>query len=92
MENDPSQCFFTAAESRIRAGTGAPFARSKEQHHICMVTNETMTVLLTSGSNPERVTIYGEPESPKEGVCLRYDEPESPNEEACLRYMMIPYH
>ena len=33
-ENDPSQCFFTGAENRIRAGTGAPFARRKEQHHI----------------------------------------------------------
>ena len=52
MENDPSQCFFTGAENRIRAGTGAPFARRKEQHHI-LYGNEhvTMTLLLTSGSN-----------------------------------------
>ena len=34
MENDPSQSFFTGAENRIRAGTGAPFARRKEQDHI----------------------------------------------------------
>ena len=34
MENDPSQCFFTGAENRIRAGTGPPFARRKGQHHI----------------------------------------------------------
>ena len=47
MENDP-----TGAENRIRAGTGAPFARRKEQHHI-LYGNEhvTMTLLLTSGSN-----------------------------------------
>ena len=52
MENDPSQCFFTGAENCIRAGTGAPFARRKEQHHI-LYGNEhvTMTLLLTSGSN-----------------------------------------
>ena len=54
MENDPSQCFFTGpgAENRIRAGTRAPFARRKEQHHI-LYGNEhvTMTLLLTSGSN-----------------------------------------
>ena len=52
MENDPSQCFFTGAENRIRAGTGAPFARRKEQHHI-LYGNEhvTMTLRLTSGSN-----------------------------------------
>ena len=39
-------------EDRIRAGTGAPFARRKEQHHI-LYRNEhvTMTLLLTSGSN-----------------------------------------
>ena len=51
MEN-PSQCFFTGAENRIRAGTGAPFARRKELHHI-LYGNEhvTMTLLLTSGSN-----------------------------------------
>ena len=54
MENDPSQCFFTGAESRIRAGTGAPFAR-KEQHP-CRSGNEhlAMTLLLTSGSNHTR--------------------------------------
>ena len=46
------QCFFTGAENRIRAGTGAPFARRKEQHHI-LYGNEyvTMTLLLPSGSN-----------------------------------------
>ena len=51
-ENDPSQCFFTGAENRIRAGTAAPFARRKEQHHI-LYDNEhvTMTLLLTDGSN-----------------------------------------
>ena len=50
MENDPSQ--FRGAKNRIRAGTGAPFARRKEQHHI-LYGNEhvTMTLLLTSGSN-----------------------------------------
>ena len=48
IETDPSQCFFTGAENRIRAGTGAPFARRKEQHHI-LYGNEhvTMTLLLT---------------------------------------------
>ena len=48
----PARCFFTGAENRIRAGTGAPFARRKEQHHI-LYGNEhvTMTLLLTSGSN-----------------------------------------
>ena len=52
MENDPSQCFFTGAEKRIRAGTGAPFARRKEQHHILYGDEHvTMTLLLTSGSN-----------------------------------------
>ena len=52
MENDPRQCFFIGAENRIRAGTGAPFARRKEQYHI-LYGNEhvTMTLLLTSGSN-----------------------------------------
>ena len=51
-ENDPSQCFFTGAENRIRAGTAAPFARRKEQHHI-LYGNEhvTMTLLLTDGSS-----------------------------------------
>ena len=34
MENSPSQCFFTGAEKRIRAGIGARFARRKEQYHI----------------------------------------------------------
>ena len=43
MENDPSQCFFTGAENRIRAGTGAPFARRKEQHHI-LYGNEHVTM------------------------------------------------
>ena len=44
--------FFTGGQNRIRAGTGAPFARRKEQHHI-LYRNEhvTMTLLLTSGSN-----------------------------------------
>ena len=52
MENDASQCFFTGAENRIRAGTGAPFARRKEQHHILYGSEHvTMTLLLTSGSN-----------------------------------------
>ena len=52
MENDPSQCFFTGAENRIRAGTGAPFARRKERHHILYGNQHvTMTLLLTSGSN-----------------------------------------
>ena len=52
MENDPSQCFFTGAENRIRAGTGAPLARRKEQHHILYGNEQvTMTLLLTSGSN-----------------------------------------
>ena len=48
MENDPSQCFFTGAENCIRARTGAPFARRKEQHHF-LYRNEhvTMTLLLT---------------------------------------------
>ena len=52
MENDPSQCFFTGAENCIRAGTGPPFARRKEQRHI-LYHNEhvTMTSLLTSGGN-----------------------------------------
>ena len=52
IANDPSQCFFTGAENRIRAGTGAPLARRKEQHHI-LYGNEhvTMTLLLTSASN-----------------------------------------
>ena len=37
--------------------------------------------------------IYGEPESPKEGVCLRYMmNRKSPNEGVCLRYMMSLYH
>ena len=46
------QCFFTGAENRIRAGTGAPFARRNKQHHI-LYGNEyvTMTLLLPSGSN-----------------------------------------
>ena len=48
----PSQCFFTRAENRIRAGTGAPFARRKEQHqNLYRNENVTMTLLLTSGSN-----------------------------------------
>ena len=49
---EASQYFFTGAENRIRAGTGAPFGRRKEQHHI-LYGNEhvTMTLLLTSGSN-----------------------------------------
>ena len=52
MENDPSQCFFTGAENRIRAGTGARFARRKEQHqNLYRNENVTMTLLLTSGSN-----------------------------------------
>ena len=52
MENDPSQCFVTGAENRIRAGTGAPFARRKEQHHILYRNDHvTMTLLLTGGSN-----------------------------------------
>ena len=52
MENDPSQCFFTGAENRIRAGTGAPFTRRKEQHQILYgYEHVTMTLLLTSGSN-----------------------------------------
>ena len=42
-ENDPSQCFFTGAENRIRAGTGAPFARGEKSNIIfckfCMVTS-----------------------------------------------------
>ena len=48
----PASASFTGAENRIRAGTGAPFARRKEQHHI-LYGNEhvTMTLLLTSGSN-----------------------------------------
>ena len=58
MENDPRQCFFTGAENRIRAGTGAPFAKRKEQHHI-LYGNEhvTMTLLLTSGSN-HTISLY----------------------------------
>ena len=52
MENDPSQCFFTGAENHIKAGTGAPFARRKEQHHVLYGNGHvTMTLLLTSGSN-----------------------------------------
>ena len=49
MENDPSQCFFTGAENPVREGTGAPFARRKEEHHI-LYGNEhvTMTLLLAS--------------------------------------------
>ena len=52
MENDPSQCFFTGGENRMRAGTAAPFARRKEQHHVLYGNGHvTMTLLLTSGSN-----------------------------------------
>ena len=39
MENDPS---LTGAENRIRARTGTPFARRKEQHHI-LYGNEHVT-------------------------------------------------
>ena len=49
MENDPSQCFFTGAENRIRAGT-APFARRKD-HILYGNEHVTMTLLLASGSN-----------------------------------------
>ena len=43
MENDPSQCFFTGAENRIKAGTGHRLQGGNE--HV------TMTLLLTSSSN-----------------------------------------
>ena len=29
MENDPSQCFFTGAENRIKAGTGRTVCKEK---------------------------------------------------------------
>ena len=44
--------------NRIRAGTGAPFARRREQHHI-LYGNEhvTMTLLLTSGGIPYHISV-----------------------------------
>ena len=56
MENDPSQCFFTGAENRIRAGTGAPLPRRKEQHHILYGNEHVTMTLLTANKRQQHHT------------------------------------
>ena len=57
MENDPSQCFFTGAENRIRAGTGAPFARRKEQHHILYGNERNDDITANKRQQPYHISV-----------------------------------
>ena len=88
MENGPSQCCFTGAENCIRAGTAAPFARRKEQHHI-LYRNEhvTMTLLLASGSN-HTISLWNTASHRRGGA----NQSDRRNDDSTTNKRQQPYH